>query len=264
MPAAKQCVLHVSSGGRFSQHCHCTPYAHLGPRLSRFSKARTFDSAHRPFRQLCGYRKFYSSVDTSCVPYIGIYLTQLHHYADQYKELVLVPIPASHPAVSSPQGVPSSPTSLSSAHSAGSSPLTHISHHHPGIQTITHINFTRLFKCAEVIHQMLRHQMKGYRQANPSAAATHAVPDPSQALGISLGVENAQVMSYVETMLTTGGVGTSPPPDLPLVTTEGSATSTGPTPVGVAETWYWHRSSELQTTERETSDIRKGLEAAGF
>lgn len=128
---------------------------------------------------------------------------------------------------------------------------------------MTHINFTRLFKCAEVIHQMLRHQVKGYRQTNPSASAPHPVPDPSQALGISLGAESAQVMTYVETMLSTGGVGANPPDTLPLASAS-SERVVGWGPVGVSEAWYWQRSSELQTIEAETSDIRKGLEAAGF
>lgn len=104
---------------------------------------------------------------------------------------------------------------------------------------------------------MLRHQVKGYRQANASASATHPVPDPSQAgLGISLGVESASTMAFVEGLLATGGVGPNPPPGLPLAGGEGQ--------VGAAESWYWQRSSELQAVEAETSDIRKGLEAAGF
>lgn len=128
---------------------------------------------------------------------------------------------------------------------------------------MTHINFTRLFKCAEVIHQMLRHQVKGYRQTNPSASAVHAIPDPSQAQGINLGAENPQMMAYVETMLSTGGVGLNPPPDLPLASpVDRGSLAFGP--VGVLEAWYWQRSNELQTIEAETSDIRKGLEAAGF
>lgn len=140
-------------------------------------------------------------------------------------------------------------------------------HRYRNVETITHINFTRLFKCAEVIHQMLRHQSKGYRQANPSASAPHPVSDPSQAPGINLGVENAAVLAHVETMLATGGVGTNPPAGLPLVPAGGGDSNEKPsiqTPVGVVEAWYWQRSSELQKIEADTSDIRKGLEAAGF
>lgn len=110
---------------------------------------------------------------------------------------------------------------------------------------------------------MLRHQTKGYRQANASASATHPVPDPHNAATISLGVENASVMAFVEGMLATGGVGPTPPPGLQMAEA-GGGNMIGLGPVGVAETYYWQRSSELQTIEAETSDIRKGLEAAGF
>ncbi len=65
-------------------------------------------------------------------------------------------------------------------------------------------------------------------------------------------------MAYVESMLSTGGVGPNASPDLPKVTMSDGVV------VGVAEAWYWQRSSELQKTEADTSDIRKGLEAAGF
>lgn len=111
---------------------------------------------------------------------------------------------------------------------------------------------------------MLRHQTKGYRQANASASATHPVPDPHNAATISLGVENANIMAYVEGMLATGGVGQHPPASLPLASENGNTNGVGLGPVGVAETYYWQRSGELQTIEAETSDIRKGLEAAGF
>lgn len=136
-------------------------------------------------------------------------------------------------------------------------------HRYRNVETITHVNFTRLFKCADVIHQMLRHQSKGYRQANASASAPHPVLDPSQAPGINLGVENPAVLAYVETMIATGGVGTSPPPGLPLVN-PGDVNEAGQNTVGVVDSWYWQRSTELQKVEAETSDIRRGLEAAGF
>jgi len=207
-------------------------------------------------------RKFYATVDTSCVPFVGGYLTQLSHLADQHKALVLVPIPATHPAAA--VGLPSSPGSLHSF-ASGSSGLAAA-----GIQTITQINFTRLYKCAEVIHQMLRHQVRGYRQANPSPSAPHAVADPSSAMGLSLGVENTNVMTFVDMMLNTGGVGLTPPPNFPLIHSNsppadraGPLSRSGPS-VSAVEAWYFQRSNELQKVEVETSDIRKGLEAAGF
>ncbi|KAG8976546.1 hypothetical protein FRB90_009107, partial [Tulasnella sp. 427] len=157
-------------------------------------------------------RSFYSSVDTSCVPFVALYLTQLTHYADQYKPFVLVhkPVPG--------EPRPGSPNSMTSIPSLSSSPMTNTSgHRYRTVETIEHVNFTRLFKCAEVIHQMLRHQSKGYRQANPSASAPHPVSDPTQAGGINLGVENAAVLAYVENMLLTGGVGSNPPAGVQLL-----------------------------------------------
>ncbi|KAG8900893.1 hypothetical protein FRB99_005682 [Tulasnella sp. 403] len=229
-----------------------------------------------PSGNFAAYRKFYDKVNTSCVPFVGIYLTQLVHYADQYPDTLQVAVPPS--SMNTPQ-VPSSPKSGSSA-STGKSTQAPSSHHSQQqlVQTTTHINFTRLFKCAEVIHQMLRHQVRGYRQANPSATAMHPVPDPSSAQGIDLGVENAQVMAYVEIMLNTGGVGMAPPEGLPLMNPSahvppalGAEGAGGPSvqlvshgQVGVVEAWYWQRSSELHDIEVETSDIRRGLEAAGF
>lgn len=235
--------------------------------VSRSSHVEPLTRLSDPSNNFAAYRNFYSSVDTSCVPFIAMYLTQLTHYAVQYKELVLVhkPVPTSGDSaigMSSPLG------SMASLPSLSSSPMTNTSaHRYRNVETITHINFTRLFKCAEVIHQMLRHQSKGYRQANPSASAPHPVSDPSQAQGINLGVENAAVLAHVETMLATGGVGTNPPAGLPLVNVAGGDSDERPsipTSVGVIDAWYWQRSSELQKIEAETSDIRKGLEAAGF
>lgn len=237
-----------------------------------------------PTANFAAYRSFYANVDTSCVPFIGmfiepetiynlltryhldigLYLTSLTHHADQYDEYIHVLAPTSARSPSSPNSANSNTPSTS--YSPSFSPRSPHHHHHSSRgqgQAITHVNFTRLFKCAEVIHQMLRHQTKGYRQANASASATHPVPDPHNAATISLGVENANVMSFVEGMLATGGVGPNPPSSLPLAE-PGVVNSVGLGPVGVAETYYWQRSSELQAIEAETSDIRKGLEAAGF
>ncbi|KAG9045100.1 hypothetical protein FS837_007032 [Tulasnella sp. UAMH 9824] len=231
---------------------HVSRGSHVEP-LTRFTD---------PSNNFAAYRNFYSTVDTSCVPFIGLYLTQLNHYTYQFKEFVLVqkPLPLSGDAT---PGTASSPGSMASLPSLGSSPTSASGHRYRNVETITHVNFTRLFKCAEVIHQMLRHQSKGYRQANASASAPHPVSDPSQAQGINLGVENPAVLAYVETMIATGGVGTSPTPGLPLVN-PGDVNEAGQNTVGVVESWYWQRSTELQKVEAETSDIRRGLEAAGF
>jgi len=249
-------------------------WAHVG----RASHMEPLTRLTDPTGNFTAYRSFYGNVETSCVPFIGIYLTALTHHADQYDEVIHVPAPQ----LSSPSGnnLPSSPTS---PHSTGSPPSASTSasfsfrspsnsgefhqghrHNRSGQATITHINFTRLFKCAEVIHQMLRHQTKGYRQANASASATHPVPDPYNAATMSLGVENGAVMAFVEGMLATGGVGPNPPAGLPLVDPANIGGGIGLGPVGVTEAYYWQKSSELQAIEAETSDIRKGLEAAGF
>ncbi|KIO22395.1 hypothetical protein M407DRAFT_28115 [Tulasnella calospora MUT 4182] len=232
--------------------------------VSRGSHVEPLTRLTDPSNNFAAYRNFYSTVDTSCVPFVGLYLTQLTHCADHFKEFVLVQKPV--PLSGDPgHTTPSSPGSMASLPSLSSSPMTNASgHRYRNVDTITHVNFTRLFKCAEVIHQMLRHQSKGYRQANPSASAPHPVLDPSQAQGINLGVENVAVLSYVETMLATGGVGTSPPPGLPLENPGGDVNETSVGKVGVIDSWYWQRSNELQKVEADTSDIRRGLEAAGF
>ncbi|KAG8886578.1 hypothetical protein FRB98_001226 [Tulasnella sp. 332] len=246
-------------------------WAHVGRSTHMEPLTRLTD----PTASFAAYRSFYANVNTSCVPFIGLYLTGLTHQAEQYDEYinVIAPSPTNNtPSPYSANGsMPSSSTSSSFSANLSSSHRNRSNEHHHrhsrggegGGTAVTHINFIRLFKCADVVHQMLRHQSKGYRQANASASATHPVPDPQNAATISLGVENANTMAYVEGMLATGGIGPNPPSSLPLAES-GGGHGFGLGPVGVAESYYWQRSSELQAIEAETSDIRKGLEAAGF
>ncbi|KAG9011301.1 hypothetical protein FRB93_003103 [Tulasnella sp. JGI-2019a] len=239
--------------------------------VSRASHMEPLTRLTDPTANFAAYRSFYANVNTSCVPFIGLYLTALTHHADQYEEYINVVVPVQSSA--SPHSAKSSISSSSPPTSSSYSPRFPPSHQHHGSdhrqksaggKSVTHINCTRLFKCAEVVHQMLRHQTKGYRQANASASAIHPVPDPHNAATINLGVENANVMAFVEGMLATGGVGPNPPSNLALADSGGGTYGLGMGPVGVAEAYYWQRSSELQAIEAETSDIRKGLEAAGF
>jgi son of sevenless len=183
-----------------------------------------------------------------------MYLTTLNHIADQYPEVVHVALSPSSSPISAVSPTPSS----SSLHEL-SHPYAQ-SYTRTGRPAITHVNFVRLQKSSEVIQQMLRHQSKPYLQSNPpqsGGATAHQVPASHlHSQSVSLGVENAATMGFIETMLSTGGLGLSPPPNV--------VQATGVGQVGAAENWYWQQSQDVQAVERETSDIRKGLEAAGF
>ena len=187
-----------------------------------------------------------------------MYLTTLSHISDQYQEVIQIP------SSLSPSTSPSPASAASSFTPSSSQEISHPyaqSYTRGGSPTITHINFLRLQKFSEVIQHMLRHQTKPYLQTNPpqsGGAAAHQVPSshPHSQSSVSLGTENVAVMTYVETMLSTGGLGLNPPSYVPLATGVGQ--------VGALDAWYWQRSAELQAVERETSDIRRGLDAAGF
>lgn len=185
----------------------------------------------------------------------GFYLPQLVHHADHPETLQVVVPPNSLPSADHTLAFADT-TSSTSCSRPSQAPLKH-----EVATTKTHINFTRLIKLAEVTQQILRHQSEVYRQGGPSVPFLRVPGNSGPLRGISLGPTNIQTMTYLDTMLMTGGVGSSPPPE--ILAAQASDGNTGGL-VGVPETWCWQRSSEIQTIESKTSDIRLGLEAAGF
>lgn len=123
-------------------------------------------------------REFLKTVEKPCIPFIGMYLTDLTHIHDRFPDNVVV-----EPTAEYPQG-------------------------------LTLINFAKRQSCVDVVDSILRHQSRPYRIA-----------------------EKPAVIAFLEHQLSISAH---------------------------EDSWFWHKSQELQQAEVAHADIKRNLEAAGF
>ena len=179
---------------------------------------------NEPTSNFSAYRTACSSVDGPCVPFIGIFLTDIVHIQDQFKDTVTFPlVPASSPY--SPQRSQSvSAISLSSSTSLASMSSGPISEPRSSLSSTdaepieigpSLINFVKRQKWFDTVNAIVRFQNKAH--------------------GFT---ENVTTMNYIVEQLAQAAK--------------------------LEQSWFWTKSQELQQSEMAHADIRKGLEAAGF
>ena len=223
-------------------------WAHVG----RTHQFETLAKLNDPSGNFTSYRTVLQAVDGPCVPFIGMFLTDLVHIHDKMKDKVSFPLSRTHrpgwPTSPAPAqfefdrscqvynpplsgkafSFTTSPSNmvLPSPRSIASCPAS--TSNHPNIHGACPtplasgpplINFIKRQKWAEVVRSIVRFQSK--------PLSTTIVEDPT-------------VMTFITEQLALASEKLRDPQA------------------------FWARSQELQQHELSHADIRKGLEAAGF
>ncbi|TDL26433.1 ras GEF [Rickenella mellea] len=129
-------------------------WAHVG----RSSHLEPLTKLNEPTSNFTAYRTLYQSIEGPCVPFIGMFLSDLLHVQDSLKDTVTFPT-AGTPPTASAASASSSSLNLASPGASSISSTT------SGGSTSTGpplINFTKRHKLYDAVHAILRHQSKPY------------------------------------------------------------------------------------------------------